>query len=98
MDETCECRYCGVEYRRKNYRPWSACEPCAHERASYRHQSDKAGEEGRKMYLSRWFPERYAPEAFRVSPEDVRAVFEERYGPVFRELAEFYRLRRAHAP
>lgn len=85
--ESCECRYCGLTYQRKSHRPSSVCEPCGRERSSYRYQSEAAGEEGRKMYLSRWFPERYAPEVIYGQPGMVRAVFEELHGDAFRELS-----------
>lgn len=86
--ESCECRYCGVTYPRKSYSPLSVCAPCASARASYRAHAESAGEEGRKMYLSQWFPERYAPEVIYGQPNMVRAVFEELHGDAFRELSK----------
>ena len=82
-----ECRYCGAEFTPRNYQPKNACDGCTHERQSYLMKALRyAGkDEGTAMYLRRWFPERCGREA------DLRAVWEERYGPVHRELERAFR-------
>lgn len=81
-----ECRFCEKTYARiKPYHPKAMCYACRQERDAYRALALRHG--AMDLYRARWLPDPRVPK-----------VFEEMYGPAYRELSRTFLGSRRVAP